>query len=75
MSQQGARRANIIWMNKVALGGQSLFLPSIDQSNQRKTFDFHPFRDRRAPLVTHWTLRDKIVLAIGGALIKIDVQM
>ncbi|MGY3871481.1 hypothetical protein ACW5W4_18465, partial [Aeromonas crassostreae] len=25
LSQQGARRANIIWANKVALGAQSLF--------------------------------------------------
>jgi hypothetical protein len=64
LSQQGARRANIIWANKVALGGQSLFLASVDQRNQMKTFDFHPLGDKGGLFATHLRRRDKIVLAI-----------
>ncbi|TNH95281.1 hypothetical protein CF104_19865 [Aeromonas jandaei] len=66
MSQQGARRANVIWTNKAALGGQSLFLAAFDQTEQPQTFDFHPLGDSKEPIVAFLRHSDKIVLAIGG---------
>ncbi|WP_290437319.1 hypothetical protein, partial [Aeromonas caviae] len=65
MSQQGARRANIIWANKVALGAQSLFWAG-------KTIQSAPCLTSMAASYTHPTLptNPRVVISVVGVLFK-----